>query len=385
MTDPTASPPSGQLADTIGGEPPLGDDRPILTVENLTTQFATPAGPLTAVDNVSFTLRRGKALGIVGESGSGKSVTARSIMRLLPKSNVLTSGSVVMDGVDMMALDGKQLRDMWGPEIAMVFQDPLGSLNPVMRIGQQVAEGLRVHHGVSKKEGRSTALALLRSVGIPHPDARIDDYPHQLSGGMRQRVVIAIALACGPKLLIADEPTTALDVTVQAQILDLLQDQQRERFMPLILITHDLGVVAGRTDEVIVMYAGRIMERAPTKVLFRDMKMPYTEALFRSIPKVEYPSHTRLSIIPGRPPNMVDAPKGCKFADRCRYAQERCYEEEPELTPAVDQDHVYRCFYPVGSPEGEEALARNKASGRLDDSGDLVVSAVDVGDDLASE
>ena len=353
-----------------GDAPPSDSDAPILTVENLRTEFATPGGPLRAVDDVSFTLRRGQALGIVGESGSGKSVTARSIMRLLPRSNVETSGAVSMNGIDMMSLSDKQLREIWGPEVAMVFQDPLGSLNPVMRIGQQVGEGLRVHHGVSKKEARAASLALLKNVGIPSPEVRIDDYPHQLSGGMRQRVVIAIALSCGPKLLIADEPTTALDVTVQAQILDLLQDQQRERYMPLILITHDLGVVAGRTDEVIVMYAGRIMERAPTQVLFRDMKMPYTEALFRSIPKVEYPSHTKLAIIPGRPPNMVDPPKGCKFAERCRYAQDRCHEEEPELTPAVDRDHVYRCFYPVGSEQGAEALQRNIESGRVSSDGE---------------
>ncbi len=351
--------------------PRAEDDATILEVKNLTTEFATPAGPLTATDDVSFSLGRGKALGIVGESGSGKSVTARSIMRLLPKSNVLTSGEVYLNGVDIMSLSPSELREIWGPEVAMVFQDPLGSLNPVMKIGQQVAEGLRVHHGISKKEARSTALALLRSVGIPSPETRIDDYPHQMSGGMRQRVVIAIALACGPKLLIADEPTTALDVTVQAQILDLLQDQQRDRFMPLMLITHDLGVVAGRTDEVIVMYAGRIMERAPTAVLFRDMRMPYTEALFRSIPKIEYPSHTKLAIIPGRPPNMVDPPRGCKFAARCRYAQARCVEEEPELTPASRADHVYRCFYPVGTPEGEQALEVNKSSGRLTADGEL--------------
>ncbi|MEM7341698.1 MAG: ABC transporter ATP-binding protein [Actinomycetota bacterium] len=358
-----------QNADPIA---PTRDEKPILEVRNLTTEFATPAGPLKATDNVSFTLQRGKALGIVGESGSGKSVTARSIMRLLPKSNVNSTGEVTIDGVDMMALSAKQLRDMWGPEVAMVFQDPLGSLNPVMKIGQQVSEGLRIHHGVSRREAKAASLALLKSVGIPSPETRIDEYPHQLSGGMRQRVVIAIALACGPKLLIADEPTTALDVTVQAQILDLLQDQQRERYMPLVLITHDLGVVAGRTDEVIVMYAGRIMERAPTKVLFRDMKMPYTEALFRSIPKVEYPSHTKLAIIPGRPPNMVAPPRGCKFAARCRYAQDRCREEEPELTPAVDENHVYRCFYPVGTPQAEEALAVNIASGRLTPEGELV-------------
>ncbi len=352
-------------------DPMRAAEPPVLEVRNLRTEFATPAGPLVAVDDVSFTVERGKALGIVGESGSGKSVTARSVMRLLPKSNVYSTGEVFLDGVDVMAMSDKELRQMWGPEVAMVFQDPLGSLNPVMRIGQQVAEGLRVHHGTSRQEARDIALTLLRSVGIPSPESRLEEYPHQLSGGMRQRVVIAIALACGPKLLIADEPTTALDVTVQAQILDLLQEQQHERYMPLILITHDLGVVAGRTDEVIVMYAGRIMERAPTSVLFRDMRMPYTESLFRSIPKIEYPSHTRLATIPGRPPNMVDPPTGCKFAPRCRYAQPRCSEEEPELTPAVRADHIYRCFYPVGTPEGEEALAINRSNGRLDDDGQL--------------
>ncbi len=347
----------------------------ILEVDNLVTEFATPRGPLRAVDGVSFSLDKGKSLGVVGESGSGKSVTARSIMRLLPKNNVVSHGSVRLNGTDMMALSDKALRAMWGPEVAMVFQDPLGSLNPVMTIGQQVAEGLRVHHGASKKDARASALELLRSVGIPSPDKRLDDYPHQLSGGMRQRVVIAIALACGPKLLIADEPTTALDVTVQAQILDLLQAQQREREMPLVLITHDLGVVAGRTDEVIVMYAGRIVERAPTKVLFRDMKMPYTEALFRSIPKIEYPSHTRLAIIPGRPPDMVNPPRGCKFAPRCRYAQPRCLEEEPGLTPALSENHVYRCFFPVGSTEAQVALENNIASGRVNaDTGELVAA-----------
>ncbi len=366
MSYPNSDGPVDTVADTVD------DHAPVLVVKNLTTTFATPRGPLTAVDDVSFTLRRGTALGIVGESGSGKSVTARSVMRLLPKSNVTTTGEVSINGIDMMALGPKELRAMWGPEVAMVFQDPLGSLNPVMRIGDQVAEGLRIHHNVSRKEARAAALQLLRQVGIPSPQTRLDEYPHQLSGGMRQRVVIAIALSCGPKLLIADEPTTALDVTVQAQILDLLSDQQTERHMPLVLITHDLGVVAGRTQEVIVMYAGRIMERARTPVLFRDMKMPYTEALFRSIPKVEYPSHTRLAIIPGRPPTMVEPIRGCRFAPRCRYAQDRCLEEEPELTPAVDRDHVYRCFYPVGTPEGEQALEINRSNGRLTPEGELI-------------
>lgn len=350
-------------------------DGPILQVSNLTTRFNTSRGPLTAVDDVSFNLSRGQALGVVGESGSGKSVTARSIMRLLPKSNVETSGTVMLDGVNLMELSGKELRGIWGPEISMVFQDPLGSLNPVMKIGDQVSEGMRIHQGVKKRDARPIVIELLRSVGIPSPESRIDDYPHQLSGGMRQRVVIAIALACNPNLLIADEPTTALDVTVQAQILDLLQVQQKGALMPMILITHDLGVVAGRTDEVIVMYAGRIMERATTETLFTNMRMPYTEALFESIPKIEYPSHTRLAIIPGRPPDMVDPPRGCKFAARCRYVQPECLESEPELSVGVDDGHLYRCFFPVGTPEGQAALERNIEAGLVSEDGVLVTVA----------
>ena len=348
----------------------------MLSVDNLRTQFATPAGSLTAVDGVSFTLERGKAIGVVGESGSGKSVMSRSIMRLLPKTNVLSTGTVEFNGVDMMSLGTKQLRQMWGPEISMVFQDPLGSLNPVMKIGQQVGEGLRVHLGMSKKEARATSLALLREVGIPEPERRLDEYPHQLSGGMRQRIVIAIALACGPKLLIADEPTTALDVTVQAQILDLIQRERSDRDMSLILITHDLGVVAGRTDEIIVMYAGRIVERAPTKVLFNEMRHPYTEALLKSIPKIEYKSHTKLDIIAGSPPDMVHPPAGCKFAARCKYASERCIEEEPSLTEGAAPGHQFRCFQPVGSADAEVALEQNMASGRVDENG-VVVQGVD--------
>lgn len=347
-------------------------NEPILQVHDLVTEFATPAGPLRAVDHVSFTLEQGQALGVVGESGSGKSVTARSIMRLLPKSNVVSHGSVTIDGIDVMSLSAKELREMWGPQIAMVFQDPLGSLNPVMKIGDQVAEGMRIHQGMNKRNAQAVAVELLRSVGIPSPEKRIDDYPHQLSGGMRQRVVIAIALSCNPNLLIADEPTTALDVTVQAQILDLLQQQQQGGLMPLVLITHDLGVVAGRTDAVLVMYAGRIMERASTKTLFSMMRHPYTEALFRSIPKIEFPSHTRLATIPGRPPDMVDPPQGCKFAPRCRYAQPECFEEEPPLVMGIDPTHEFRCFFPVGTPEGKQALERNIESGRLDDEGELV-------------
>ncbi len=246
--------------------------------------------------------------------------------------------------------------------MAMVFQDPMTSLNPVMKIGRQITESLVHHLSMDKNEARETALALLQSVGIPEPEQRLNEYPHQLSGGMRQRVTIAIALACGPKILFADEPTTALDVTVQAQILNLLARQQSERHMAMILVTHDLGVVAGRTDDIAVMYAGKIVEQAPTSVLFDKMKMPYTEALVSSIPKLANPSHTRLEIIPGRPPDLVHPPRGCNFAPRCKYVQPKCIEEPPPLVQAETPGHLYRCWFPVDTPEGREhASARNQA------------------------
>ncbi|WP_419853365.1 ABC transporter ATP-binding protein [Candidatus Poriferisodalis sp.] len=372
------------------GTSPSGEPS-LLDVSELRTTFHTAAGPLVAVDGVEWSLDRGARLGVVGESGSGKSVMSRSIMRLLPKSRVTSTGNVSFDGIDMMSLGRRELLEMWGPQLAMVFQDPLGSLNPVMKIGKQVGEGLRVHRDLSARAARSAALDLLEEVGIPEPHRRIDEYPHQLSGGMRQRIVIAIALACSPRLLIADEPTTALDVTVQAQILDLLEAQRSERNMSLVLITHDLGIVAGRTDEIIVMYAGRIVERASTKTLFGDMKMPYTEALFRSIPKVTDDSHARLEIIGGQPPQMTDLPPGCKFAPRCKYAQDLCFAEEPALievptprparssiTDSGDEPdpaagtHLYRCFYPVGTPEAAEAFERNIASGRVSEAGVVI-------------
>jgi oligopeptide/dipeptide ABC transporter ATP-binding protein len=233
------------------------------------------------------------------------------------------------------------------------------SLNPVVKIGRQITEGLEHHLGMSRGDAHQAAIALLTSVGIPEPVRRLHQYPHELSGGMRQRVTIAIALACGPRLLMADEPTTALDVTVQAQILDLLQKQQRERFMAMVLVTHDLGVVAGRTDEIVVMYAGRVVEKAQTYDLFHDMKMPYTEALLKSIPRVTNKSHTRLQAIIGRPPDLVNLPDGCTFAARCPYAQDRCREEEPPLLAGSAPGHEYRCWFPVGTPEGMDALARN--------------------------
>jgi oligopeptide/dipeptide ABC transporter ATP-binding protein len=335
----------------------------LLEVVDLSTRFRTERGTVHAVDEVSFTLDRGRTLGVVGESGSGKTVLSRSVMGLLPSRNVEREGHVFYEGTDIVGFDQAQMSEVWGAEMGMVFQDPMTSLNPVMKIGKQITESLRHHLGVDKAEARATAMALLTSVGIPAAEQRLNEYPHQLSGGMRQRVTIAIALACGPKILFADEPTTALDVTVQAQILDLLADQQRERHMAMILVSHDLGVVAGRTDEIMVMYGGRVVEHAPTTVLFADVRMPYTEALLRSIPRIEQPSHARLDAIPGRPPNLVTPPKGCNFAPRCRYVQAKCLEEAPPLVAAEDPRHLYRCWFPVGTPEGAEALARNEAAG----------------------
>ena len=336
---------------------------PLLVVDDLRTTFRTPSGRVKAVNGVSFTLEQGRTLGIVGESGSGKSVLSRSIMGLLPPNNVDVAGSVRYRGTELVGSDAKTRRSLWGSELSMIFQDPMTSLNPVMRIGYQITESLRHHLDMDKDQADDMAISLLRSVKIPEPEKRVRQYPHELSGGMRQRVVIAVALACGPHLLFADEPTTALDVTVQAQILDLLDEQQRDRFMSMVLVTHDLGVVAGRAHEIAVMYAGRIVEMAPTRTLFADMRMPYTEALFESIPKLDLPSHTRLTVIPGRPPDLVNPPAGCAFAPRCERAQERCLDEIPPLIEADTPDHRYACFYPVGTAEGDEALERNQRRG----------------------
>jgi peptide/nickel transport system ATP-binding protein len=334
--------------------------QPLLEVVDLKTYFKTDRGTARAVDGVTFTLEQGKTLGIVGESGSGKTVLSRSIMGLISGPKVIRSGEVTLEGRSIS--NDADIRKAWGVEMSMIFQDPMTALNPTMRIGKQITESLRKHLNMSRSEANETAVALLRSVGIPGPEKRLRVYPHQLSGGMRQRVMIAIALACGPKLLFADEPTTALDVTVQAQILDLLQELQDERFMSVILVTHDLGVVAGRADDIAVMYAGRIVEFAPARTLFGEMRHPYTEALLNSIPKLADPSHTRLDAIPGRPPDIVNPPKGCAFAARCHYAQPRCSEEDPQLLEAETAGHFYRCFYPVGTPEGERALEINTAA-----------------------
>jgi peptide/nickel transport system ATP-binding protein len=337
-------------------------DGPLLDVNGVKTYFKTERGLVHAVDGVSLTLERGKTLGVVGESGSGKSVLSRSIMGLLP-TNVERYGSVKFEGREIGESGTDVMRAYWGTQMSMIFQDPMTSLNPVMKIGKQITEPLRYHLDVSRDYAEDTALALLQSVGIPEAERRLSEYPHQLSGGMRQRVMIAIALACGPKLLFADEPTTALDVTVQAQILDLLHKQQSERFMAMVLVTHDLGVVAGRAEATAVMYAGRVVEYAPTRELFTATRHPYTEALLKSIPKLDQASHTRLEAIVGRPPDLIAPPVGCKFAARCPYAQPRCLEEEPELTEAESPGHTFRCFYPVGTEAGKRALADNLAAG----------------------
>jgi peptide/nickel transport system ATP-binding protein len=333
-------------------------------VRDLRTTFASEAGEARAVDGVSLTLQRGRTLGLVGESGSGKSVLSRSIMGLLPRDTATRTGTVRFDGRDLSDWGDAQYRSVWGTEMAMIFQDPMTALNPVMKVGRQITESLRFHLDMDAGTARETAVELLRSVRIPEPDKRIDSYPHQLSGGMRQRVVIAVALACGPRLLFADEPTTALDVTVQAQVLDLLAAQQEQRYMAMVLVTHDLGVVAGRADEIAVMYAGRVVETAPTRSLFSSMKMPYTEALFAAIPKLADASHVRLDAIGGRPPSIVDPPPGCPFAPRCPYAQPLCHTERPELRAAEgDPGHLFACHFPVDSAETLELKARGAGPG----------------------
>jgi peptide/nickel transport system ATP-binding protein len=321
----------------------------LLEVDDLHVTFATPRGDVRAVQGVSLELDQGKTVGIVGESGSGKTVLSRAIMGLLPPQTATQTGSVRYEGTEILNAPNAQLRKLWGTHIAMVFQDPMTSLNPVLRIGQQITEPLKIHLKLDRDEARETAISLLMQVGIPSPIERYDAYPNQLSGGMRQRVMIAIALACAPRLLMADEPTTGLDVTVQAQILDLLATLQRDRQMGMILVTHDLGVVATRTDEIIVMYAGNVVERAPTRVLFSAMAMPYTEALLRSTPRIGNPSHTRLLTIEGRPPDLSKPPRGCPFAARCPYVQDKCRAEKPPLTPSAVPGHSYACWFPLGT------------------------------------
>ena len=334
---------------------------PLLSVRDLHVRFPTERGTVNAVNGVSFDLYEGHTLAIVGESGSGKSVTAKTLMNLLPRS-AQVSGEVIYDGQDVRALAAAGTKHFFGVQMTMVFQDPMTSLNPVKKVGEQIAETLRYHLGRSRREALKEAEDLLDQVGIPEPARRVSQYPHELSGGLRQRVVIAMALACQPRLLIADEPTTAVDVTVQKHLLDLLDRLRRDRGMSMILITHDLGVAHGRADDVAVMYAGRIVETADARTLFYDMRHPYTEALLRSIPRIDDPVHHRLDPIPGRPPELVNPPDACAFAPRCIYAQADCLDSVPELSGLVGL-HRFACVHPTGTARGRAALAANKAAG----------------------
>ena len=341
----------------------------LLSVRDLRTQFPTERGVLRAVDGVSFDISPGETFGIVGESGSGKSVLVRTVMNLLPSSAVVPdTGSVLYKGSDVRKLSPLDAKHFWGTEMAMVFQDPMTALNPVKKIGEHLTESMRFHLQLSKSDATARALDLMNEVGIPEPAQRLRQYPHELSGGMRQRVVIAMALACEPRLLIADEPTTALDVTVQRQILDLLVRLQAEHGMAMILISHDLGVVSGAADRVAVMYAGKFVEVAPRRSLFTSVHHPYTEALLGSMPRLDLPAGTRLTAISGRPPDMTSPPAGCRFAPRCAHARDVCTSAVPSLRGVGDTEHVFRCFFPLrvgadgtatASPDGNQVSAVN--------------------------
>ncbi|HEU4493816.1 MAG TPA: ABC transporter ATP-binding protein [Rubrobacteraceae bacterium] len=316
----------------------------ILQVKDLEVSFHTYAGEVQAVRDVTFDLRHGETLAIVGESGSGKSVTAKSIMRLLPEANSLVKGGeILFEERDLLSLSDKQMQGVRGTKIAMVFQDPMTSLDPTMRVGRQIAESLKKHLGMSGERARERAIELLKMVGIPNAEARVKQYPHQFSGGMRQRVVIAIALACDPQILIADEPSTALDVTIQAQILELLRDLQERIGMSVILITHDLGVVAQTAHRVVVMYGGKIVETGTVREIFYKPQMPYTWGLLSSIPLPTADRSQDLIPIPGSPPDMLDPPKGCPFTPRCPYAMRICAEEMPDYT-TFSAEHKAACW-----------------------------------------
>jgi len=319
----------------------------LLQVNNMKTQFFTPDGVVKAVDGVSFTLNESETLGIVGESGSGKSVTALSIMRLIPyPPGKITQGEIIYNGQDLLSLDNDEMSHIRGKEIAMIFQDPMTSLNPVLTISKQIGEALQLHMGMTQKQARTRTIELLKMVGIPSAEKRLDNYPHQFSGGMRQRVMIAMALSCNPKLLIADEPTTALDVTIQAQILDLIGRLKAEFKTAVIFITHDLGIVAGLCDRVQVMYAGKVVESASTMDLYTDPRHPYTLGLLKSVPRLDEERKERLEPIPGMPPDVINALPGCPFYPRCTYREPRNKEEMPPLLE-VAPGHKLACWVDV--------------------------------------
>ena len=333
---------------------------PLLQIKDLHTDIEIRSGVVRALSGVDLHVNPGETLGIVGESGSGKTMTALSLMGLLPQGGKVSSGSIILDGQDLTQLPLKEKRKLRGTKVGMIFQDPLTSLNPTMKIGLQVCEPLRVHEGLSKREALERAVEILKRVGMPRPEVVINNYPHQLSGGRRQRVMIAMALVCKPRILIADEPTTALDVTTQMQILDLIDELRDEYKMGVILITHDLGVVAGHTDRVAVMYAGRIVETAPTKTLFTEPKHRYTSSLMAALPERALAAGTKLFSIPGAPPSLTNLPVGCRFAARCLWATDECRAGYPDLSG--DETHTFSCFHPV--QEGDESPA--VLQGKLD-------------------
>lgn len=320
----------------------------LLELRDLHTYFTTRRGIVKAVNGVSYSVDAGRTLGVVGESGSGKSVSAMSILQLLDGNGYIESGEIFFKGQDLTKFTREQMYKVRGNEISVIFQEPMTSLNPVFMVNQQISESFIVHQGMSKREAARESIEMLKSVKIPNPEDVAKQYPHQLSGGMRQRVMIAMALACKPNLLIADEPTTALDVTIQAQILRLMNDLKAEKGTSILFITHDLGVINQMADDVAVMYCGQVVEMAPVQTIFgkNEFSHPYTEGLMTSIPRLDTPADQRLDAIPGAVPHPLDLPKGCKFAPRCKYATERCQEEEPPMLEVSPVQHI-RCFYPV--------------------------------------
>ncbi len=337
----------------------------LLDVKDLRTEIALRTATVHAVDGLSFSVEPGETVGIVGESGCGKTMAAMSIMKLLPRNGHIAGGEVIFEGEDLVKVSNERMRKVRGNEIGMIFQDPMTSLNPTMTIGKQISESVILHRGVSRSEGLARAAEVLELVGLPRPQERLKDYPHQLSGGLRQRVMIAMALACDPKLLIADEPTTALDVTIQAQILSLLDRIKRELNMGIVLITHDMGVIAGRADRVVVMYAGNKVETAETISLFNNVRHPYTEALLASIPKLDSDKNQALYSIPGIPPDLRNPPKACRFAARCAFAVDKCRTETPHLE-GPEGGHQFACFFPRASSASEMGKAAQELLARAE-------------------
>ena len=340
-----------------------GTGRPLLEVKNLKTQFFTQDGVVKAVDDISFYVMPGETLGVVGESGCGKSMTGLSIMRLIPNPpGKIVGGEIIFNGNDVLKMSDEQVRAIRGNEIAMIFQDPMTSLNPVLTVNRQISEALQLHMGMNKQQARERTIELLKMVGIPNAEERVDQYPHQFSGGMRQRVMIAMALSCNPKLIIADEPTTALDVTIQAQILDLMGVLQQERDTGVILVTHSMGVVAGMADRIQVMYAGHIVETASTEEIFANPRHPYTVGLMKSIPRLDAQRREKLEPIRGLPPDLIDLPDMCPFVPRCNYAREKCEQKNPPLLK-VEEGHYSACWFweevSKDADQDQVALAHN--------------------------